>query len=53
MENEELIKKIVIDNPNKISDMVEIIEVIIDTEVYHSLQELRVMMVRAIWIVQE
>ena len=30
-ENEELIKKIVIDNPNKISDMVEIIEVIIDT----------------------
>ena len=31
LENEELIKKIVIDNPNKISDMVEIIEVIIDT----------------------
>ncbi len=31
LENEKLIKKIVIDNPNKIADMTEIIEVIIDT----------------------
>ena len=31
LEDEELAKKIVIENPNKIADMVEIIEVIIDT----------------------
>ena len=31
LENEELIHKIVIDNPNKIADMVEVVEVIIDT----------------------
>ena len=31
LEDEELINRIVIDNPNKIADMVEIVEVIIDT----------------------
>lgn len=31
LKDEELIKRLVIDNPNKIADMVEIIEVIIDT----------------------
>lgn len=31
LEDEELIKRLVIENPNKISDLVEIVEVIIDT----------------------